>query len=368
MTKILAIEDEQSILDNIIEVLQMGPYEAYGALNGVEGLKLVNEVKPDLILCDINMPQMDGYTVLMNLRSDPRTTHVPFVFLTAYVSREFQRRGMNMGASDYLTKPFTPKELLETVEAQLTRERQRRADKENELNSLRESILLALPHEMRTPLTGIITSAEILMMDVEDNSIDRNRLEQMLHIVRKSGFRLQQLIENYLVYSQLQLYESDPNKRKKLTIGEGISHVDATIQSIADEIAKRNERSHDFKFEGNTAVKVKVSQNNLEKFVTELIDNGFKFSKKGQPVQVRCEVKDGRYMLTIRDEGRGFKPGQIEEIGAYHQFDRDFYEQQGLGLGLVIAKGLIALHDGTIDIRSEQGNGTTVTVTLPLVD
>jgi serine/threonine-protein kinase PpkA len=117
--KILVIEDEAGIRNNILLMLKIERFAAIGAENGRVGLDLAKRHQPDLILCDINMPEMDGFSVLEALRAEPGFADTPFVFLTALEDRANQRRGMNLGADDYITKPFTRDELMAAVNARL---------------------------------------------------------------------------------------------------------------------------------------------------------------------------------------------------------------------------------------------------------
>lgn len=115
MKKILVIEDEEFIRYNLMELLDAEDFDARAAENGVIGLQLVREEIPDLILCDVMMPELDGYAVLSALRSDPLTATIPFIFITARADKNDLRKGMQMGADDYLTKPFTRAELLGAI-------------------------------------------------------------------------------------------------------------------------------------------------------------------------------------------------------------------------------------------------------------
>jgi serine/threonine-protein kinase PpkA len=117
--KVLVIEDEAGIRNNILLMLKIERFAAVGAENGRVGLDLARRNPPDLILCDVNMPEMDGFSVLETLRGEPSFADTPFVFLTALDDRASQRRGMNLGADDYLTKPFTRDELMAAVNARL---------------------------------------------------------------------------------------------------------------------------------------------------------------------------------------------------------------------------------------------------------
>lgn len=119
MTTILIIEDNEDIRGNVIEILELAQYKAFGASNGKEGIDLAVKHKPDLILCDIMMPQLDGYGVLYVLKKNPATSTIPFIFITAKADRIDMRKGMDLGADDYLTKPFDDMELLNAIESRL---------------------------------------------------------------------------------------------------------------------------------------------------------------------------------------------------------------------------------------------------------
>jgi DNA-binding NarL/FixJ family response regulator len=124
MKKILIIEDEPEMRRNIATVLRFEKYEALVAENGRAGLELARKAKPDLILCDVMMPQLDGYGVLQALREDAELSLIPFIFLTAKGEKDDLRSGMNLGADDYLTKPVAKADLLRAIEARLRRSEQ----------------------------------------------------------------------------------------------------------------------------------------------------------------------------------------------------------------------------------------------------
>jgi len=120
--KALVIEDDEAIRANIVELLSEEGFTALGAENGKRGLELARSDRPELVICDIRMPELDGFGVLTELRSDPDTRTMPFIFLSAAADRADVRRGMNLGADDYVTKPFTRAELLDAVRSRLERQ------------------------------------------------------------------------------------------------------------------------------------------------------------------------------------------------------------------------------------------------------
>src|SRR5919112_341923 len=119
MKKILLIEDNHEIRENIAEILSLADYEILEAEHGKAGVELAKNQQPDLIICDIMMPQLDGYGVLHLLSKNPETAGIPFIFLTAKSEKEDFRKGMKLGADDYLIKPFDDLELLDAVEMRL---------------------------------------------------------------------------------------------------------------------------------------------------------------------------------------------------------------------------------------------------------
>ncbi len=129
MKKILVIEDNDDIREGTVEVLQLAGYEAISARNGKIGVELALNTLPDVILCDIMMPELDGYGVLYLLSKNPKTADIPFIFMTAKAERADMRKGMEMGADDYLTKPFDDMELFNAIESRLRKKNQNKAFK-----------------------------------------------------------------------------------------------------------------------------------------------------------------------------------------------------------------------------------------------
>jgi len=124
MTKILVIEDEETVRENILELLDAEGFEALSAENGRIGLDLAQQQLPDLILCDVRMPELDGYGVLTALRSEAETATIPFMFLTAKAAKTDLIYGLELGANAYITKPFTLTELLDAIAAQIEKTQQ----------------------------------------------------------------------------------------------------------------------------------------------------------------------------------------------------------------------------------------------------
>ena len=361
MIKILVIEDETNLRENIISMLTYEHFMPLGAPDGVVGVALAQEHKPDLIVCDIMMPRLDGYGVLMELQSDTATASIPFLFLTAKADKADIRRGMDLGADDYLTKPFSNKELLDAIHARLQKQEMVVHQYEQKLDDLRESIALNLPHELRTPLTAILGYSAYLVDEV--GSLEREQIFTMSKGIYRSARRLQHLVENYLMYAQLEFVKFNPETVRTLQehhIAHPVFPIDA-IEWIAREKADTVSRAKDLILDLKD-ISVQIPEDDIKKIAEELIDNAFKFSDEGTPVHVGMYDQNGVYGLVVHDKGRGMEQSQIDSIGAYVQFDRKIYEQQGAGLGLIIVKRLTELYKGDMSIQSQRGTGTTVDV------
>ncbi len=365
MSKILVIEDEDYVRNNVLELLEAEHFEVIGAENGLLGVGAAQEQIPDLIICDVMMPQMSGHEVLENLRKDPKTELIPFIFLTAKADKTDIRQAMEQGADDYLTKPFTRAELLAAVQTRLEKQGVIIKHSQQKLDSLRSGIAYALPHEMLTPLTSILGFSQTIILQY--NSLKRPKILEMVERIHDSGERLHRVIQNFLLYAELELAATSPEKIKILRANQTNS-VKRVITTIANQKAKQFMREADLTLATKDS-SVSISEINFHKMVEELIDNAFKHSPTGTPVHINSAVKDGQLVLSITNQGRGMTTEQIANLGAYVQFERRVHEQQGSGLGLVIAIRLAELHGGKLTIESIDkdaiGKETVVRVTLP---
>jgi DNA-binding response OmpR family regulator len=162
MKRILVIEDNDALRDEVVDVLRLQGFEVDGAENGRAGLERIVRRPPDLVVCDVMMPDLDGFQVLEAIRAYVETDTLPVLILTGREDRESMRRGMELGADDYLMKPFKIGDLLRAIDALFVKHARAQRRSEQSLDQLREHIAEALPHELRTPLACIMGYAEML--------------------------------------------------------------------------------------------------------------------------------------------------------------------------------------------------------------
>ncbi len=354
MTRILVIEDEKKLRDNIVELLFNENYEVDSAENGALGIKKVNEKKPDLIICDIMMPEMNGYEVLKELQKDIINATIPFIFLTAKVEMSDLRNGMNLGADDYLFKPFDMEELLSTVETRLRK-------KEANLKPLVESqdqITLKMHHDLRTPLIPIIGYAEMI-----EEIDDLEKVKELVRIMKKSGKMLHEKVEKFMIYRELTAMESGI---KPFHAGRNVSEISNTmVEGLFYDIVSPLEADK------RTVLKLETAEIQMEEWflriaVKELLENGLKYSEIDKKVTVIGEKIDSNYKLTFMDEGKGMAENEINSIRAFNKFGDNVIAEVGLGLGLVLTQKIVTLHKGIFNICSELDSFTNVILTLPL--
>ena len=362
MNKILVIDDESWLREMIRLALEQQGFEVIEAVDSIDGDAKARKFLPDLILCDVNMDKADsGYTTLEKLREDAATAAIPFILMTGMADSAGMRHGMELGADDYLPKPFKVDELYAAVNARLRKAKTVRADAERKLTTLRTHISMMMPHEMRTPLNGIISNAELLTTSAA--TLGTATIAEMGQEISKSGQRLERLIENFLFYARLEIVATDADSVIALRSAK-IAQPAQIVRTTAVTQAETASRLPDLKLELAEAP-LAMAEEYFKKIVSELVQNAFKFSEPGSAVKVGLKAAGDDIEFSVRDHGRGLSTEHIRRIDAYVQFERKMEDQQGLGLGLAIAKKLAELHGGRLALTSSKEAGTTVTVRLP---
>ena len=190
MSKILIIEDDKNIRDTIMEILELNEYQTAIAENGLIGIAKALQFKPDLIVCDVMMPEMDGFETLKNIRAINEISNTPFVFLTAKTETRDFREGMNSGADDFLNKPFNTQELLKVIQLRIAKSNQAKELFVKEINNLKKEVELLQSsinklsfnnsHVLRAPLLKILGLINYLIEDSEEKSkMDLNALAML---------------------------------------------------------------------------------------------------------------------------------------------------------------------------------------------
>src|SRR6185295_12086564 len=192
------IDDEEVFRHVTALTLQRKGFEITEAPNGQQGAELARRDLPDLILCDLNMEPLDGYATLETLRRDPVTATIPFILMTGMGGGNTMRKGMDLGADDFLEKPFNAEKLHRAVNARIRKQQTLRQSAEKKLADLRANLALALPHEMMTPLNGIFGLAQLLSTEAE--TLTRAEVAEFGTTILQSAERLYSTVQNFLLY------------------------------------------------------------------------------------------------------------------------------------------------------------------------
>lgn len=344
---VLVIEDDDAIRAEIASTLGAQGFRVSEANNGRAGLWRLWDVRPDLILCDLVMPVMDGLDVLAAIRGRPEWTTIPFVFLTSCDDRASMRRAMETGADDYVTKPLVHRELLDTLRAALDRGGRFARVAAERPDHRHYALTLPLPDELRTPLDVIFGYAEVLM----DEARERHdaELDAIALGIRNAARQVNRITENFVLWTQLGALRPAADMRDLLQSPEPVA-LDLVAGTGARERAAQVGRSADLVCELEPAPAY-VRREFLRKITMELVDNAFKFSPAGSTVRVTTGCRSGRTQLVVSDRGTGMPAAPSNE--------------RGLGLGLAIVRRVVSLAGGQVNVQTADGGGTTVVVSLP---
>jgi len=362
MKKILVIEDTDNVRDNICEILETEDYEVHSAENGKVGVEMAINVQPDLVLCDIMMPVMDGYETLKEMRKNVVTSTVPFIFLTAKNTRHDQRLGMELGADDYIPKPFTIEELLGAVSMRLKRSEEFKEKSEKKLNELTKNLGTPITDVIHEPLKAIVGFSKMLM--TEYSTMEKFEMAEFNQLIYKAGMKLNTIVGKSFLYYQLQALELD---KEKLAIKseEVAKDIKALIEPAINDLAAEMKRNDDLMLNLENA-DIKLPADLLTIAIKEITENAFLFSPKRSAVRVIGGKEDNQYVITVRDEGLGMTQDQIANVGAYQKYQEDLESKSGVGLGLNNAKKIVEIFGGNMLIKSSLGLETTIRVSLPI--
>lgn len=361
--KILIVEDEDIIRKDLVRTLELSDFEVYSSTNGKLALEIARQKNPDLIISDIMMPEIDGYEFLTQVQQIKEIADTPFLFLSAKSDKSDIREGMNLGADDFITKPFDIDELLNVIETRLKKKEISREKFNQKFESLRTNIRQNLPHEIRTPLSVIIGYTDLMLNKLGD--LDKKEIRDMLNNIKTSTKRLNSLFENYLLYANLEIIAANTTDIEKLRKGRTVA-PESIIKSVIDYESASHKRSKDIIVKIDEGM-IAVSEQYFMKAFEEIFINAMKFSSPGTIIEVSAVSGPKSYNVFVKDYGRGMTSTQIEDIGAYVQFERKVFEQQGSGLGLAITRRILELHGGSFRITSEPDKFTLVEIELPLL-
>lgn len=360
---VLIVEDDPNLNLALVETLQTYGYVTLSAYHGREALELLHQQPPDVIVCDINMPVMDGYTFLQHTRAEPELRLLPFIFLTARTTTEDQRRAKSIGIEDYLSKPIDSRDLVAAIENALNRRRLMNAEIERSMDNLRNRIVGLLQHEFRTPLTFILGYAEFLLSSGADN-LDAEQMRSMAATILDGGRRLQQQIETFLFMAELQNHKLDPKSVEPVnawSLWNDILRDLATSERLGPLPVQLLDQ--------NDGVFVKVDVHLVDAAVRQLFDFVQRV-RHPDATLIECSiVHHFPYVgLAIRCDSAApppLPPATHQNGAASRTTAASVVE---MDLGLTLAQSVAHLHGGKLTIEPKETSALTLVLWLPGAD
>lgn len=367
---ILFVEDNEDLRKNAALVLKLEGYDVRLASDGREALDMLTQgLQPHLIVSDIMMPRMDGYQLFEAVQQEPQLRGVPFIFLTARSSRQDIMTGKQLGVDDYLVKPFDPEDFLIAIENKLRRAEAMRAGITQQMDEARQMLVQLLSHELRTPLTYVTGGFALLAEELNESksALNQRDIDVSLSLIQSGTQRLNRLAEQMVLYSQI---ISGYVAEQVRELGEPLELDSLTYDALAAHRKLGKEREIAFQQSSTSEVPLMVQgvRDLLVSAIGEVVRNAIQYSRPGTQVDLDVFEDAGFGVLRITDRGPGIPPEHQPGIwDVLIQSNRKENEQQGAGMGLPIARGIIAAHRGTVKLVSELNHGTAITIRLPRV-
>lgn len=371
--RILIVDDQAMNLEALARLLKLRHYESFTATSGAEALAFAAAQHPDLILLDINMPEMDGYEACAKLKSDPRLKDIPVIFLSALGDSLDKVKAFQAGGADYVVKPFQVDEVAVRIAHQLQLVRlQRELEERNqglaeanmklqELDRLKASFTAMLVHDLRSPLTVIGAALDTY---AETGRISDRLKDQASQAFDKLHTMLTEVLEVFRGEGGVLLLNR--------TCVEPLQLVQRTL--AAADVAARGKQV-ELTFEAiDTLPPLRVDATKLERALGNLVMNAIKFTEAGGRVSIHLGLQEGQGIeeglrwvtLTVQDTGRGIPPDQLPYIFDPYRQVSSADSDLGFGLGLAIVQRIVAAHQGRLTVQSQVGVGTGFTIALPL--
>jgi len=356
--RILIADDNADMRDYLSQVLR--DWTLTTALDGQAALDIARAMSPHLIVTDVMMPGLDGFELLRELRRDPRTQDIPVLILSARAGEEARVSGLDAGADDYITKPFSARELRARVGSLLNLSRARRdAEQQKALaetaNRTKDDFLAMLGHELRNPLAPILTALQLMSLR-GDTTVMKERTvidRQVRHLVR--------LVDDLLDVSRI--------ARGKIELRQQPASLAAIVASAVESTSPLlEERRHLLEVDVPRALRLRADVTRLTQVVSNLLTNAAKYTEPGGRITVSARAIGEQIELRVQDSGIGISREMLGHVFDMFTQGRQALDRAhgGLGLGLTIVKSLVELHGGTVEAFSEGiGKGSEFVIRLP---
>lgn len=360
--KILVVDDNPANIQLLSRLLETHGYEVQTADCGQLALEVERRFQPEMILLDIDLPDLDGYAVAKAL---DQHQDLMVIFISALSDLEQIVRGFDVGGLDYITKPFMPREVLARIDRHFAYRRQQHEmrnllQRENQrvanVNHLRQQFVYSATHDLKNPLNQIMGFTDVLRSDPRLGDAD---LQSYLGYMQTSAEKMRILVEDMLDVAQL---ESLGLRRERVSLNQ------LAEQALRAALLSAQERQIHLHWEAEEQINFEVDAERISRVLENLISNAVKYTPIGGQVTVSVASTAQFAILRVQDTGIGIAETDIPHLfEAFYRIRRPETEHiTGSGLGLFIVKTILDQHGGKIEVESQEGRGSTFTVWLPL--
>ncbi|MFN8388885.1 MAG: response regulator [Bdellovibrionota bacterium] len=365
--KLLLVDDSQELLDVLQEILAKTGFNVELAASADAALRSLAARIPDMIVCDVMMPEKDGYQLFSEVRSNPEWGHVPFIFLTSLAGRDEVLYGKSSGCDDYLTKPFDPEELVAVLKGKLALAAHRKKLVHSQFEGYRRRIIHTLSHEFRTPLVSINTGTELLLD--EERQLNDEQIRRLLESIQRGGYRLERLVNDFMLLQQIDLGHAAASCQRFRRSQPFFLLVESVVESFQESLPKAQVKRNVKLLETTPAAqdaRVSIYDVQVAHVIQHLLSNALKFGGPDKPIDVSVRLEGGEIVLGVRDYGPGLSDRDVARAcELFSQIGRETTEQQGAGLGLTISQYFTKINNGKLSFgKPEEGNGLYAQLTF----
>lgn len=363
--KILIVDDVMSNVLLLKVLLTNEKFAIATASNGRQALEQVEKENPDLVLLDVMMPDMSGFEVAQHLKSNPNTADIPIIFLTALNSTADIVKGFQVGANDFISKPFNKEELIIRVTQQISLVAAKRLilSKTEELQRTiagRDKLYSVIAHDLRSPMGSIKMVLNMLILNLPSEKIGAEMYE-LLTMANQTTEDVFSLLDNLLKWTKSQI-------GKLNVVYQDVDLVEVTdggIEIFSMVASLKKIRIHEMKPE---KMMVNADIDMLKTVVRNLLSNAIKFSKENSEVLVKMEEVDGMAVVSVQDYGCGIsEEGQKKLLHTDTHFSTfGTNNEEGSGLGLLLCKDFVVKNGGKLWFTSKEGEGSIFSFSIPV--
>ena len=363
--KILIVDDVMSNVLLLKVLLTNEKFAIATASNGRQALEQVEKENPDLVLLDVMMPDMSGFEVAQHLKSNPNTADIPIIFLTALNSTADIVKGFQVGANDFISKPFNKEELIIRVTHQISLVAAKRLilSKTEELQRTiagRDKLYSVIAHDLRSPMGSIKMVLNMLILNLPSEKIGAEMYE-LLTMANQTTEDVFSLLDNLLKWTKSQIGKLNVVYQDVdlVEVTDGVIEIFSMVASL------KKIRIREMKPE---KMMVNADIDMLKTVVRNLLSNAIKFSKENSEVLVKMEEVDGMAVVSVQDHGCGIsEEGQKKLLHTDTHFSTfGTNNEEGSGLGLLLCKDFVVKNGGKLWFTSKEGEGSIFSFSIPV--